>query len=67
MKTGLVEELVKDLNIGELGAHIGKLIGRHIKEILRAKHISEDLPCEGDRATIGQFAPTPDVPRCQVN
>ena len=39
MKTNLVEELVKELNIDEHGAHSGKLIGRHIKENLRAKHI----------------------------
>lgn len=39
MKTSLVEELVKELNIDEHCAHIRKLIGRHIKENLRAKHI----------------------------
>ena len=39
MKTNLVEELVKELNIDEHGAHIGKFIGRHIEENLRAKHI----------------------------
>jgi len=39
MKTSLVEELVKKLNIDEHSAHICKLIGRHIEENLWAKHI----------------------------
>ena len=39
MKTNLVEELVKELNIDEHGAHSSKLISHHIKENLRAKHI----------------------------
>ena len=39
MKTSLVEELVKKLNIDEHRAHIRKLIGRHIKENLRTKDI----------------------------
>jgi hypothetical protein len=39
MTTSLVEELVEEFNVDEHGAHIGKLVGRHIKENLRAKHI----------------------------
>jgi len=39
MKTSLVEELVKELDINEHRAHIRKLIRRHVKENLRAKHI----------------------------